>query len=411
MKKYIFLTFTIDGVTGGQRYVNNKVKWLSENGYDVIVFDHRGGLSLQGNVVLEYLKPYENNRYLELFFPPSYFSEKQRTKFLDELCEKIGEAEDYVVESNSGRLSFWGELLAQRLRAKHLYLDVGEHPDIRSITEYEYYAFKFDRNEFYLISPKVTKTLFSGYRDISDQEAEDHVYAAIMNVVPEEVAMPEIEHLPQADYNILSFGRFKPYFDNMIDEVVKFAQVYKDKKINFVIMGVDKLQSKYIKQLNTCTNLYYQLIPLKYIIPKVIFRISDVVIATAGCANISFDEGAKTISMNVETNQPLGVMGYTTINSLVDANQENNNEDLFTLLDNTLRKKMYEGPYTLIRPQWTNGYDFQVSLINDDRKYWPDVTKIKLDSSLRTLICKVLLRIKGIKIIAKIFNSKLGELI
>ena len=37
MNKYVFLTQSISGLTGNQRYVNNKCKLLREQGWEVIV--------------------------------------------------------------------------------------------------------------------------------------------------------------------------------------------------------------------------------------------------------------------------------------------------------------------------------------------------------------------------------------
>lgn len=402
--KYVFLTFTLDGVTGGQRYVNNKTQWLQERGWEVIVFDHRGDLSIKENVVLDNLKPYKNNRFYELFFPPSYFSKKQRDSFIEKMCAIIGESDDYVVESNSSRLSFWGELLAERLHAKHIILDVNEHPDIRSKEEFEYYNYKFDRNEFYLISSKIVKSLFEGYRQISDEEAEGHMYSAIMNVIPQPIPMHEIDNLPEADYKILSFGRVKPYFDTLFDGIIKFASKYPQKKINFIIMGVDTLDNRYMEMMDSCANLYYKLLPLMVVVPKAVFEYSDVVIATAGCANISFREGAKTISMNVETNQPLGVMGYTTINSVVNTNHEKNTTDLPSLIEEILIERKYEGDYTLQRPPSKHGYDFQVSLVNNDRQYYKGVDKIARDFFIRRCVEIVLLRSNCMNVLVKMYN-------
>lgn len=402
--KYIFLTFTIDRVTGAQRYVNSKVKWLKEQGCDVLVFDHHGGLDIKEEVVLDSLKPFKNNRFYELFFPPAYFLDKKRQEIIDAICKIIGPSDDYVVESNSGRLALWGELLSQRLHAKHLLLFVGEHPDIRSEKEYLYYSFKFDRNELLLISAKIAKTLFVGYRTINDDEAENHRFAATMNVFPQVVPMPELDNLPNADYKLLSFGRHKNYFDNMFKGVCEFADKHKDKHFNFIILGVESLPKSLTRMLDSCSNIYYRLFPLMLIIPKAIFEYSDVVIATAGCANISYFEGAKTISMNVKTCQPLGVLGYTTINTVTDNNNEGNDCSLPVLLEEVLVENKYQGDYWLERKSSRRGYPFQMSLINDDRQYWTDVNKIVQDPPLRRYTVIFLLRMLGIRCLVRLFN-------
>ena len=141
--KYIFLTFSMAGVTGAPSYVNNKVKWLLSNGWNVIVIDHYGRLTLNGEIILENLIQFRNNRLLELFFPPSYFTQKQRKNIVDRLCSIIGNDEDYVIETNSTRLALWGELLAKRLHAKHLILLVGEHIHLQNERQFEYLNFKF----------------------------------------------------------------------------------------------------------------------------------------------------------------------------------------------------------------------------------------------------------------------------
>ena len=113
--KFVFLTFTMEGVTGGPSYINNKVKWLKEQGWEVIVFDHYGSLNVKSKIVLENLKPYCTNRFLELFFPPKYFSKKQRERIINMLVETIGKSDDYVIETNTPRMALWGELLAKKL--------------------------------------------------------------------------------------------------------------------------------------------------------------------------------------------------------------------------------------------------------------------------------------------------------
>ena len=402
--KYVFFSFTIDRMAGSQRYINNKVKWLKEQGWDVVVFDHHGGLDIKENVVLENLKPFKDNRFYELFFPPCYFSNKKRKELIDTICDIIGPSDDYVIESNSGRLALWGELLSQRLHAKHLLLFIDEHPKIRSDEEFRYYSFKFDRNELFFISVRVAKNLFDGYRTINDEEAKNHVFTAIMNVQPQDVPMPEIDSFPDADYKILSFGRHKNYFENMFKGVREFANNHQDKRINFIVLGVANLPENLTKMLDSCSNIYYRLLPLVQIIPKVIFEYFDVIIATANCANISFREGAKTISMNVETCQPLGVMGYTTINSVTNNNGEENNSVLSVLLEEVLVKRRYTGDYWLQRKPSGRGYPFQLSLINNDRNYWAEINKIVQDTPLRRYAIMFVLRMFGIKYLVKIFQ-------
>lgn len=399
--KYVFLTFSMEGVSGCPSYVNNKVKWLREKGVESVVFDHYGGLNVNGKIVLDNLLPYKNNRLLELFFPPSYFTKRQRTKILDRLRKAIGDADDVVVESHSTRLSLWGELLAKELHAKHLILMVGEHLSIRSEEEFRFLDFKLSRHELFTIKPQTIQNMFKGYKTISDMEANNLYYTASMGVKPENIPMKELDDLPEAEYKILSFGRLKPYFENMIKGVVEFAQNHQTERVNFLIMGDVSLPVKTIKFLESVSNLYVKSIPAKRPVPKAVFDYSDVVIATAGCANISFRMGAKIISMDTVTCLPLGVMGYTTIDSVYSSNPNQPIYDVCNLLEDVLVLHKYDGKPLLTRKPSGKGYNFQMGLINSDRQYWPEVESTSLDRGLKRVGETLVLRCGGIRFFAR----------
>ena len=379
--------------------MSNKTKWLKERGWDVIVFDHFGTFGKRGEIELENLRQYEGNRMMELFFPPSYFSSKQRDGILGVLVSAIGYDEEYVVESNSPRLSLWGELLASRIGAKHLILEIGEQLEIRSKQEFEFVNFKFDRNEWFAIKPQAVKLKFSDWRNITNEEANNHYFSASMGVTIEDVPITELNGIESADYNILSFGRRKPYFSNLIDEVVLFSRLCHGERVNLIIMGAVDLKEKEVKQLNDAPNLRFFQIPPKRPVPKAVFDLCDVVDATAGCANLSFRNGYKTISMNATNGQPLGVMGYTTIDSVFSEETTTNSQSLSSLLQDLLINKMYIGPTTLPKEFSGKGYEYQMTLINKDRTYWGDIIHTRLDKNhLKQLSIELVIRLGLIRI-------------
>ena len=398
--KYVILTYQMAGFTGAPSYVNNKVKWLKEHDVDTVVFDNYGGLFINKEIVLEYLLPYKNNRMLELFFPPSYFTKRQRTRIIERLLMTVGDAEDCVVESNSPRLALWGELLAERLGAKHLILNVGEQLSIHNNEEFGFLDFKLNRHELFTIKPQTIINMFKGYRTISDDEAQNAFFAASMGVKAEDVPMPELDDLPEAKYIILSFGRYKPYFDNMVKGVVEFSEKHSEDSVNFLIMGDVALPPQTEKMLESAPNLFVKFIPSKRPVPKAVFDYSDVVIATAGCANLSYKTGAKTISMDVNTCLPLGVMGYTTIDSVYSSNKEQPHYDVCNLLEDVLVHRLFDGEQRMIKKGSGKGFDFQWELINNDRKYWPSVDKIVMDKGLRRLGETIVLRCGGVRLFA-----------
>lgn len=397
--KYIFLTYSIGGISGCPSYVSNKTRWLKEKGWDVVVFDHLGTFRRKVDIKLENLRKFENNRMMELFFPPAYFSHRQRQKILGKLIDTIGKDDKYVVESNTSRLALWGELLASMIGAKHLIMEVGEHLDIKNEKEFSFINFKFGHNEWFSINPGAAKLKFAGWRELTEEEAKDHTFSASMGVVLEDVPMDELSNLKRADYNILSFGRRKSYFDVMFEEIVRFAESCPGSRVIFIIMGAVELKESDIKLLNRATNLSYFLIPSQRPVPKVVFDFCDVVIATAGCANLSFRNGYKTISMNVERCTPLGVMGYTTINSVFENEGINDNVSLCSLLQDVLVNKIYCGAPTLIKKPSGRGFEYQMTLIDKNIGYWADVDKIILDNSrVKRLIIEIVLRLGLIRV-------------
>lgn len=396
---YIFLTFTMQFAGGSPLYVANKMRWLREKGWQVVVFDHYGALNMLKDIDMPEFVSFKENRLLELFFPPSYFTKKQRNTILNRLIKTIGYAKEYVVETNSTRLALWGELLAQKLNAKHLILDVNEHPDIRSKEEFEFFKYKLKRNEFFCISSRAVQLLFNEYCKINDDEAEKHVFTAVMDTKMDNSSIEALSILPVADFKILSFGRYKPYFDKMIDSVLDFSKKYSTKKINLIFMGDVSEEQVRKSELDTFININIAIIPSMRPVPKVIFDYADVVIATAGCAFMASEAGVKTISMDVETGNPLGILGYTTNDTVFNEASACINHTVFGCLESVLVKKECNGHRLIPKKECPYGYEFQMRLINDDRAYWGNVVSIAHDKSIvKRVLEKIVIRLNLINI-------------
>lgn len=388
---------------GSPLYVAKKMKWLKSQGWEVVVFDHFGGLQMNKPIDLPEFMKFEKNRFLELFFTPSYFSRAQRTSILDRMIDTIGYADEYVIETNTSRLALWGELLAQRLGGKHLIMDVTEHPDIRTRDEFKYFDYKLSRNELFFISPNILQSFFAEYKEIERTEAEKHVFRASMDAPVAKIRINELDDLPKSDFKILSFGRYKPYFDNMISGIVKFAKLHHEKKINLVFVGEVTEEQIQKMRLKETKNLHYKMLPSMRPIPQQLFEYFDIVIAAAGCALLAYNEGAKTISMSIDSGKPLGVLGYTTNKILVDNESSVVDEDVNveSILKDALIDHKFDSPQTLER-KTPKEEDYKLSAVNNDRSYWKGVDKITHDrSKCKILIQKLILRLNLTRLFAK----------
>lgn len=186
----------------------------------------------------------------------------------------------------------------------------------------------------------------------------------------------------------------------MVKGVVEFSEKHSEDSVNFLIMGDVALPPHTEKMLESAPNLFVKFIPSKRPVPKAVFDYSDVVIATAGCANLSYKTGAKTISMDVNTCLPLGVMGYTTIDSVYSSNKEQPHYDVCNLLEDVLVHRLFDGEQRMIKKGSGKGFDFQWELINNDRQYWSNVDKIVMDNGLRRLGETIVLRCGGVRLFA-----------
>lgn len=391
MKTYIFLTNTLGGYSGGPSYVRNKKVWLEKNGWHVIAFDSCG----MANLEIEYpeLKEYEDNRIEELFYHPSWYSNRRRERVINKLIDSIPKCYDMiVVESNILILAEWGELLSKKINAKHLIYLIGENVRIYDSNEFDFLYHKYRNNELFSISPKAFELLWGNYLKIDNPE--NYYWNAMSHTQPIDVRFDELDCIPKLDYTITHFGRYKTYMLNVICEICEFADNNSSKRINFILFGIKSLPENLIKRLESKNNISLYCFDSVYPIPKKIFQISDVVIATSGCATISARQDVKTISYNVETSLPIGLMKYTTIRTTYrDPILPDTNQSLNEMLEDILVKGMYNYTAPLDLIKFDKGYDYQMSYTKGERKYYNNITTINYcrgwNGKIQRCLCKL----------------------
>lgn len=397
--KYVFLTNSMGGYSGGPSYVQTKMNYLRDKGWEVQVFDSTGFTNAR--IEIPGLKEFEKNRIQELFFNPFLLRKNRREKVIDEIIDKIGTDDRIVIESNTVSMSVWGELLASRIGAKHIVFLLSERLAISDISLYRYFKFKSLRGEFFSISANAFKNLMHRFETFENVEAEKYHWAAKMSVPIEDVECECLNNRDKADYNIGHFGRKKGYFDYMFDQVKRFANKHQDKSINFVLLGVDDIPQTLSENLPS--NVQLMLIPAQQPIPKMFFDKSDVVVATAGCAYMSYLFGAKVISMDIYKNLPLGVLGYTTRDGNLRSADNHNNLSLSDTLENVLVKGMYKRQPSLTITPSDKGLDYHMTYVTpSDGKYY-DVSHVVMPiSKLYAIVIKVFLSLDMVGACSKI---------
>ncbi len=391
MKTYIFLTNLLGGYFGGPSYVLNKKMWLEQHGWKVIAFDTTGHNKRPINY--NEFNEYKNNRIEELFYHPSWYNKKTRNHVINIIISKCPkESNEIVIESNTTILAEWGEIIAERINAKHLIYLIAENVKISNINEFNFLYHKYKNNELFSISAKAFQSLWGDYIKVED--ANMHYWNAMSITQPQDVKSTDLDSVKNADITITHFGRFKEYVPDVIKELCLFAENHNDKTINVIFFGIKSLSSLYTQQLEQNNNIHLYLFDSTFPIPQKIFQISDVVIATAGCASISIRQGTKTVSYNVETNLPLGVMRYTTVqSSFSDPRKEDINQPLNKILDDILINKIYNCPEPLGLPVYEKGYEYHISFVNNKKHYYKNILKIDYYKTINGLIQRILCKI------------------
>lgn len=405
MRIYVFLTNTLGGYSGGPSYVRNKTIWLEQKGWTVVAFDSTG----QANAPIMYseLMRFNDNRIKELYYHPSWFTSRRRNGVINKIISIIFKNikdttfNDIVIESNTIALSQWGELLSNKLKIKHLIYLLGENVIIKDRNEFLFLNHKYKNNEIFSISPVAFRSLWQNFMKIDDPTR--YYWNAMSQTIPIDIDF-DFENLSNADYTIAHFGRYKKYVPNMINEIIIFAKNNCKNYINLIMFGMTSLPDGLKSALEKCESIRLYFFDSVYPIPKKLFKISDVVIAAAGCALISANEGVKTISYDVQTNFPIGIMRYTTVqHSFNDQVSHKFIKPLHILLQDVLIKRSFDYPPILDLPDYDKGYEYHMSFVNNDVNPYMNVLSISYYNSLNGILQIILCRL-GLVNVASFFR-------
>lgn len=318
MKTYILLPTAITEMGGGQMYVRNKMKYIEEQGWRVEIFSGQ-----EGTIYINDLKKYRRNIIRVLDDAPFIYSQKTIEATLLHMKNIIGnENEQIIIESGAAHTCYWGELLSKEIHGKHIVFLLDEHNDKIDFRYLDFFDFKHQRKELTGIANRSLMDLFRDYKLIN-QENNYWLTAYCSNVV-EECYNPIIEKIKKADYSIGSIGRLeKPYVLPVAEEIRKFAANHPDATFNIIFIGgstIRKSMKQLRKKFRGMNNINLILTNYMFPIPKKIFNLVNVFISSSGSARVSYNEGIPTIAIDGHDYMPIGIVGYTTEQTLYREN-------------------------------------------------------------------------------------------
>lgn len=399
-------------VAGGPIYNTNKIKYLEEKGWKVIIFPVDSG-----KVFIKPLEKYSGEKYDFIHYSP-YILGRRRTKFfLNEMKKKIPQSENIVIETGTDYTALWGELLAKEIGAKHIVMFLDEKNDNVDSFSAPFYKFKFSRNELYGISRESLMKIFSPYFEITNPDK--YVWNAWCSNSVEDIESGIVKDLPKADWLIGSIGRLdKSFVKNIIEGICEFADRYANNKIGLCFFGGanEKIIYNIKEVIREHKNISLYISGYIWPIPKNIFSNIDIFISGAGSANVSANMGVTTIRMDEINNEPLGYIDDPSLFHYIK--KEGNKQKVVDYLQQALIEKNVPNIHnkTSIEDKWKiicEDFDKQMECIERSKQETKDyfqVNKIwdhrkihvikKLISSVTTYkqfdkINKIYSRLKG----------------
>ena len=307
MKTYIIICGFADVVAGGPIYYANKVRYMEQLGWRVIVIPTNKGKKVLVRGMEKFLGPYVPF----ILDSPNEYYRKQREKLVDYLESFVPKDRgETIIETGTDYTNYWGEALAERIHAKHIVIFLDEQNLRVTVNVINFYKFKYVRHELACITKPVMQNLFKGYLDLDLKECS----ALRCNCTN---ALDDYEHkinslIPKSDYNIGYIGRLeKPFFSIIVDEFINFSKKNCEKKITVVFFGgafeqktIDALEDKFKSLSNVRIFITGYLFPL----PIAALRKMDVFVSGAGSASVAAKAGVLSIYIDMLSYQPLGIM-------------------------------------------------------------------------------------------------------
>ncbi|WP_278372297.1 hypothetical protein [Segatella bryantii] len=322
MNIYVFIGTSICDIGGGALYYKHKLQYLLDKGYKVYIFSF-----VKGEVIIDQLKSQQKNIISYLKFPPYFYTDSNKNKIIQHLIEEISykDNDTIFIESNHFISSLWGEILACRLKCKHVLFIIDEISRIYSDCDLRYLKFKDQRKEVAAISHRTLPEIFknTNYSDICRK--------IILSACPTEtisnVAECKIDihlHKENNTINILSLGRLnKKYILPTIKSLANYTIANNSVFFNIIFCGgPSKYESIIKKEFNGQDNIELIFLGNLYPIPLKLLRITDLGIASSGSVTLLDEFGIPCIVIDGNDCLPIGIYKYNCINRLFRGKEE-----------------------------------------------------------------------------------------
>lgn len=321
MDVYIIMTASITKVGGAQLYTNSKKNYLESHGYKVDVISFK-----TGNVMINDLVRYQEHIYDELEFLPEYYSKREQDKILNRLANIYKDVSGkIVIESHNTTLHVWGELLACRLKAKHIVYEITERSKCKKEL-FPFFRFKYERGEMAGIQDSSLQYYFQNLMSVP-VSSRNCLTAYYTTKQVDDVPF-NVNSIPKASLmcTIGMLGRLdKPFILESANQIKNYVERDAGNKYTVIIIGGQKegrsIRNKIEYLFKDVSNVSLVFTGFLFPIPRLLLNMIDIGISSSGSVLSMAEEGVPTIAIDAHDMQPLGVYGITTDNILYRKNE------------------------------------------------------------------------------------------
>lgn len=317
MNKYIILTPQIGNMGGGQMFVCNKAEYLANLGWEVTIC-----YFTESPVLIKKMLDFNRVYAPKIAWGINFYTPCQVKKIVNEITGQIkfSSQDEIVVESHLCFLALWGELIAEKLCAKHIINSFEEEIPSFNYNTISFFEYKLKRWECVNASEKSLRRLFKKYFKEEYNRYNHKTTFYCSNVSTDEVDTSRIILPDSSTFNIISIGRLnKPYIQTMLSELSYFTTKYKRTNIGLIFVGASpdgSVEKDIIAIFSKQDNVRIYLLGYMYPIPLNVIKCANIAISTSNAVLVTYEQGIPTIAVDASDNFAIGLYGINTVNKV-----------------------------------------------------------------------------------------------
>ena len=302
---YILIGAAAGYISGGPIYHRNKAIYMQKQGWQVYYIS-----CSYGKVYINGLEQFMISPCTFIYKYAYLLPTRVQNKLINYIIERLPIIEkDVVIETGTDFTAYWGELLAQRLRAKHVVILLDEYNNHITNKVAPFFKYKFDRNELACIQKRTMMKIFGSFWNINDDTAIG-LPCYCTNAL-EDFTSDITEKIVRSKYNIGYIGRLeKNAMPFIIDGIKQFATKFPHDSISFICFGgAEKtIEKRILSSFSDHPNVRVFISGFIFPIPKESVCKCDIFFSVAGSASVSLKAGLPTVRMDMYSDKPIGFL-------------------------------------------------------------------------------------------------------